>query len=312
MEFPAFCRSVKRFSELNLDACLTFVAEHRFGRVKLGRGQETRAHLFFLGVDELMKFPQYKELITVVGKTMDTVWQLALPNRVGTCPMMVLPLVTSLSSESVIGSLTDSNRTVSWIPLGPLRNAAHYIARLDSRLSEAGPSVQKALRILCADLGEHGRMLEKLVGYLWRDGGANLKLLLKQGLTMVPDILTALHTPCKAYLAIPHGNTEGLGVVSAALLGQPVIRDATPAGCELTYDDLQKNGIYISSEASSTDERMFAPVMSPFQLLSWAQRITTAGDPNGPAFQVAEVLLRVMRRDPPDNGVAFESFLCGT
>jgi hypothetical protein len=267
--------------------------------------------LFFLGVDELMKFPQYKELITVVCKTMDTVWQLALPNRVGTCPVMVLPLVTSLSSVAVRHSLTESNRTVSWIPLGPLHNAAHYIARLDSRLSEADPQVQKALRILCADLGEHGRMLEKLVDHLWDRNGANLELFSQQGLTMVPDILTALQIPCEDYLAIPLGNTEGLSIVSAALLGQPVFRDAAPAGCELTFDELQKEGIYISSEASSTDVVLFTPVMSPFQLLSWARAIMTAGNPNGPARKVAQVLLRVMRRDPPGNGFAFENFICG-
>jgi hypothetical protein len=312
MDFPEFCRSVQHFVEMNLDSCLKFVAQHHFGRIKVAPGQETRPRLFFLGVDELMKFPKYKDLVIEVGKTMDAVWQLKLPNRVGTCPMIVLPVVTSLSSEAVRLSLRDSDRSMSWIPLGPLRGAADHIARLDSRLSLAGETTLKALRILCADLGEHGRMLEHLVDYLWRDDCANLKLFVRQNLTMVTDILTALQTPCNDYVMIPRGTTKGLSIVSAALLGQPVFRLDAPAGCDLTYDDLQKKGIYISSEASGIRDDMFTPVMSPFQLLNWARATVIDDDLICTAYKVAEVLLRVMRRDSAVGGVEFDKFICGT
>lgn len=242
---------------------------------------------------------------------MDSMWQLQRPNLAGKCPLIILPVVTSLSSMSVKNSARGSSRSVAWIPLGPLQGAAEHIAQLDSRLENADESVQKALRIMCADLGEHGRMLEFLYAHLQKEGGGNLKLLLDQGIVMVSEILLALEDSCGIYLSTPSG-IQGLGIVSAALIGRPVSRTLTPAGCQSSYDDLQVQGVYISSEMSGRVSSDFIPVMSPFQLLHWARETKKAQESDTLAGKVASVLLRVMKRDPSMDGYKFENFICGT
>jgi hypothetical protein len=266
--------------------------------------------LFFIGIDELIKFPSYAELLTLVGSTMDKVWELDVPNGVGKCPLTILPMVSSLSSLSVDESVTPySNRDVAWIPLGPLRGAAEHIVKLFPRL-DGSVLVHKALRILCTDLGEHGRMLEKLVDYLRQDDNKMVELLRALNSGAVGGILDALEVPCKAYLSIRLTSDHGLSIVSAALLGQPVIRNARPDdGLDITFENVLSEGTYISSEGSAADIHTFIPVMSPFQLLHWARNAITK---HGLVGQVAAVLLRVMSRSPKVDGYVFEDFVCGT
>jgi hypothetical protein len=267
--------------------------------------------LLFIGVDELIKFPSHPELLSLVGSTMDRVWEFHVPNIVGKCPLIILPLVTSLSSLVVDRSVTPiSNRDVAWIPLGPLFGAAEHIIEVEPLLFDSDASAQKALRILCIDLGEHGRMLEKLLEYLKEDGNKNLNLLCDNGMSEVSRILKALEGPCKAYLPAELATAKGLSIVSAALLGQPVDRDTYPNGLAKTYEDLLSSGTYISSETSGSGiQSLITPVLTPFQLLFWARNVLGCG---GLVSQVAVVLLRVMTRDSKADGFTFEEFVCGT
>jgi hypothetical protein len=268
--------------------------------------------VLFFGVDELIKHPSYADVLTKVGSTMDTVWTLFSSNPESQQPrqLIVLPVVTSLSSLVVHESVTPiSNRGVAWIPLGPLRGAAEHIAKLFPQL-DGSVLVQKALRILCTDLGEHGRMLEKLVDYLKGDGGKHAEFLNSHHTSAVSGILDALEGPCNGYLSISLKYNHGLSIVSAALLGQPVVRDAFPEGYDdETFEDLLTAGTYISSESSAADTQTFIPVMSPFQLLHWARGAINCSDLVG---QVAAVLLRVMSRFAIIDGYVFEEFVCGT
>jgi hypothetical protein len=316
-DFPDFCTFAKRFGNLTLELCLKFVAEHFFGHMHQRGDSPSAQHgvdppfVLFFGVDELIKHPSYGDVIAAVGRTMDTVWTLfSQRHRPG--HLMVLPLVTSLSSIAVIDSLTPSGRRLAWVPLGPLYGAAEHIASLEPRILAAGASVHKALRILCADLGEHGRMLEMLYTSLQENKGRRLRKLLTHGTGAISKILEDLEDPCDDYLRIPP-DIVGLGIVTDALLGREVSRSQTPVGCGRTHDQLQVHGIYISSaDESSSKSSRFTPMMSPFQLLHWAKHVKAGQESSDLVSRVADVLERVMARDSTVDGYTFENFACGT
>ena len=320
MGFADFCYFVKRFGVLTLELCLKFVAEHFFRHMHHRGGVSSSQHggtppfVLFFGVDELIKHTSYGHLITVVGSTMDSAWTLFSechdPRH-----LIILPVVTSLSSAAVTDSATPSGRRVEWIPLGPLYGAAEHIVELEPLLRGADASARKALRILCADLGEHGRMLEMLYDCLLQSQGRHLRNLLTHGTGGISHILHDLEKPCVDYLRIPL-DIEGLGIITNALLGRQVGRSRTPAGgCKSTHDQLQMYGTYISStEECASSESTFVPVMSPFQLFTWAQRVKDieSSETDKMVSSVADVLLRVTTRDSTVSGYTFENFACGT
>ena len=318
LDFPDFSRMVKCFPESSIKSCLEFVARHYFTHAfehsaSPSTSAESRIRLFFLGIDDLSKCPKHRELMVAISHEMDCGLHLDLPNRVDRSPMVLLPVAANVSAEAVKIDwmlVLGSTRIVLWIPLGPLHGAAQHIARLDPRLAAAGDSVQKALRILCTDLGNHGRMLEMLVAHLRRDGGANLVRLLAEGTDMVPQILLALEDSCEAYLSSL--DAAPLSIVAAAILRRQVYRHEKPDGCDVTFGELHMRGTYISSDTPYIQGDMFTPELSPFQLLYWARSIQNGVDSSDLCHKVAEVLSRVMRRDFILTDVPFEHVIGGT
>jgi hypothetical protein len=320
MDFPNFCYFVRRFGKLTLVLCLQFVAEHFFGHMQQRVGVSSSYHgitspcLMFFGVDELFKHPSCGHLVTAVVSTMDSAWTLFSEcHHRHPRHLIILPVVTSPSPVALSDSAAVSGRRVELIPLGPLYGAADHIVELEPLLRDADASARKALRILCADLGEHGRMLEMLYGRLLENQGRHLRHLLAHGIGAISQILHDLEYVCQGYLDTPP-DYAGLGIVTGVLLGRQVCRSRTPAGgCQRTHDQLQMRGIYISSAEECTScELTFIPVMSPFQLFIWARRVWMCQKTHNLLKSVADVLLRMMDRDSTVGDYAFENFACGT
>lgn len=305
---------------------LRFVTEHRFRqqplRPLIGGNTVPQLSLFVLGVDELIKCPKHSELITEVGQLMDNVVHfiqslsvvgmpsaaLQHPRR----PFAIVPVVTSLSEQVVTLVTTQlSNRKISWLPLGPLDGAAGHILKHTAWLSNANDSARKAVHILCANVSEHGRMLEYLMKVLASD--SQRQQLLNQGTSLVSVVFTLLRNACMhPYCSYRGDLVDWFGVISAALLGVPVSRAAKPVRCALSYDDLLANGYYIDGgNVRELSAGMMIPMLSQVQLMVWADNII-ASVKDAKQLAVAASLHRLFNRGPAPTWEDWERFVFGS
>ncbi len=93
-----------------------------------------------------------------------------------------------------------------------------------------------------------------------------------------------------------------------ALLGTSLGRNELLEGCPWTPDQLQMIGVFSGDDTSETAR--ITPIISPLQLLLWAENVTSRTDFLG-LHPLANALTDVLSIKAPFTWVKFESFHAG-
>jgi hypothetical protein len=316
-----------------LDDCIKFVANHfltigskraqaaakarssRSASALAAASVPSQEHLVvMLLVDELSKSRCDDAILTMTGALLDSP-----PKFVDGRVCLVLPFFTSLSETRIREASTKSNRDISPLPLTVALTSAP--AKLKAKL--AMPRAFDCLiELLCRDVGYHGRMLEAIVSIL-SSGKLRRKVLdaSHRPFAQLPHIHAALmesDLSVSFFTDLSSNRNFLVKAVCHALLAKSVNRElcAVPEnflGLEspgLTYDELLARGIFIGNAATKRD--FITPVMSPLQLVAWADQCLSDGVLNERMLSFAKIVSRAFGSESSYNWETFELFNHGT
>ena len=282
-------------TKVDLEACIQFAATHFFKRVDASATAVAEVssapsepsdsssslvqspRLVLLLVDEVSKAGGHLAegtnsscILTSVGSLLDQ-QRKSEDGR----PLVIVPVVSSLSQKLMDDHKTSSGRTIRLIPL-PVSLVG--VVNEMKELLGLSPEYHTLIEWLCSQVLLHGRMLEAIIAILSeRAVKPTLRQILLTASTNPFQTLNLIqyqlsdHDLCKGLFDnwIPISSSL-LEVVCNALLGRSVERGQI-VSTDRTYDKLQECG-FIVEDGGAAGGRI-TPIISALHLLIWAQNM---------------------------------------